>query len=272
MVSAMTNIGALVGLRMYAQQTEAVNRSMHRLATGKRINRAADDPAGLIAADNMAARSAAIRKQIQGLELAQAKSAATEGGYSVISDLLVDLETLVVAAANKGATTKEEREAMQIEADAILEAIDFTLQTSRFNGQQLFTGQSLSSLGSVSGTLEEGGPTQEFHLDDLKTGGALNLVDGRIDLAQELTKSLGGSVAETRAGIGTLQTNYYDREIDALLRELEVLSETESIIRDTDFAKEVTELVRAQILQEAALKTILIARDNHRQATLGLLA
>lgn len=272
MLSVRTNISSLVGMRMYAQQTEAVNRSLHRLSTGKRINRAADDPSGLIAADNMAARSKAINTQIKGLERASYQSAASEGAYSVISDMLVDLDSLVVQAANTGASSKEEREALQIEADSIIEGIDHILSTSTFNGEKLFAGRTADSYGSVTGALTEGGPSAQFDLSDLKTGGSLNLVDGHVGLAQELTKASSGSVVEIRAGIGNLQKNYYDREISALQRELETLAETESIIRDTDYAKEVTELVRAQILQQVALKTILIARDQNRDAVFALLA
>jgi flagellin len=267
MISATSNLSALVGLRMYAQQTDAVNKSMQRLATGKRINRAADDPSGLIAADNMAARTGAIRKQVQGLEFGQQRIAATEGGYSVISDMLVELDALVVQAANTGATSREERGALQLEADAIVEGIGHILSTSRFNGELLFDGRTVDSAGSITGTLNE-----VFDLGDLKSGGALNLVDGDLSAAQELTKATASNVSETRAGLGSLQKNYYDSEINSLYRELGALSETESLIRDTDYAREVTELVRAQILQEAALRTILIARDQSRSAALALLS
>lgn len=271
MLTARFNSGSLVGMRMYAQQTEAVNRSLHRLATGKRINRAADDPSGLIAAENLAARSGAIRTQIRSLERSQLHAAAKEGALSVISDMLVELEALTVTAANTGATSTEERDALQLEADGIIEGIDHILSTSRFNGELLFEGQNATSLGGVTGSLVSGGPTEQFDLSDLKTGESLNLVDGNHSLAQSLAEAVAGATAESRSALGALQKNYYDREISVLNRELESLADAESIIRDTDFAREVTELVRSQILQEAALRTILIAGNQHRTATLSLL-
>lgn len=272
MASIVTNLSGLIAQRHYVEQTQAVNRSIHRLATGKRINRAADDPSGLIAADEFARRGLAIRKQIEGLERAEKKAAASEGTYSAIGDLLIELDALTIQAANTGASSKEEREALQIEADGIIEAIEFVVSTSTFNGASLFEGVSLSSLGSINGSVSPDAEAQTFTLNDLKTGGALNLVDGNTSLAQELVRSTLGGNSDHRANLGNLQKNFYDREIDALYKELESVAGAESIIRDTDYAKEVSELVRAQVLQEAALKVILISRDQARNTALSLLS
>lgn len=255
MISATTNLAELVGMRQYEQQTQAVNRSIERLATGKRINRAKDDPAGLIAADGMAARAAAVSKQIKHLEVDQHRLAAKEGAYSVIGDLLLDLSALTVHAANTGALSPEERDAIQIEADSIVEGIDFIFQTTTFNGQKVFEGMTSASFG----------------LDEFKAGGALNLVDGDLEASQARAESLGTSVSESRAGLGALQKDFYEHELNLLHREFEGLASAESLIRDTDYAREVSELVRSQILQEAALQAILISRDSARSSALSLL-
>jgi flagellin-like hook-associated protein FlgL len=78
-------------------------------------------------------------------------------------------------------------------------------------------------------------------------------------------------VLGSRAGIGTLQKDYYERELILLHNELEGLASAESVIRDTNYASEVSELVRAQILQEAALKAILLSRDSVAAGVLALI-
>jgi flagellin len=175
-ISAQTNLAGLVGLRQYELQTQAVNRSMERSATGKRINRAKDDPAGLIAADSFAARSGAIRKQVQRLEFDSHRLAAQEGAYSVINDLLIDLGTLVVNAANTGALSDEEHAGLQVETDSIVEGIDHILQTTTFNGQKVFEGMTSANFGLDD--FKEGGRPQPDRRRPRRSAGPRTIADG----------------------------------------------------------------------------------------------
>jgi len=99
----------------------------------------------------------------------------------------------------------------------------------------------------------------------------LNLIVGDLETAQMLT---GGAVkpnATARAGIGAVQKNFDDPQINQLSRELEGIEGTRSKIADMDYAKEAGELVRSQVLQEAALKVIEVFRKTEAKAVLGLL-
>lgn len=285
-LSGLSNLAGLSVVRHYNDATRSLHKSFERLATGKRINRASDDPAGLIASENLGSQSIAVRKEIDRLQRESIVAGAKEGALSVVSDLLIDLDSLVVQAANKGATTAEEREALQSQADAVVEAIQFTYDTAQFNGSRLFEGQSTGDIASVyappplnpdgttpehPATPEAGQPLERLGLSALKSGGRLNLIDGDLGLAQELTRGAVKSNASTRAGIGAMQKNFYDSQINQLSRELEGLEDARSKIRDTDFAKEAGELVRSQVLQAAALKVIEVFQKTAAKTVMGLL-
>lgn len=305
MPAVTASLNDLVARHALARADKVVHASLERLATGKRINRASDDPAGLIAADALAARRKALEKQIKEAEFASFALGAQEGGLSVIQDLLIELNGLVVAAANTGASAHEERDAYQLQADSILQAIEFVRNTTTFNGRRVLADGAAYSYGgsyNVTGALntqglgavvnpnapdpeapgapergalgEEGdggaAPTH-YTLADLSAGGALNLVSGDLELAQQVAKGALESVARLRGAIGTEQKYILGVATAANRIELENTAEAESIIRDTDFAREVSAFLRGRVLRDAGLKVIDIARKQHADSVLTLL-
>lgn len=298
------NLGELVGLRMLEQHQQAQNRALERLSTGKRINRGRDDPAGLIAATALGAQAAALNKHIKDLEIDSYRLSAKEGALSVIEDLATDLESAVIAAANTGANSKAEREAYQLDAEAIIDGIEFILQSSTFNGESIFKNASLKELGTAYRTApaptlptEEPAPeptdpverlrralaapiptaetvpapvTTELTLDDIRNG-ALNLVDGDHEIAQQLVGSVRKNLTGQRASIGAQLKNFYDPQIRSLTLELEGTIDAQSKIQDADFAVEVSEYVRSQVLAQAATIVIQRSRENAANAALSLL-
>lgn len=277
-VSAITNTAELMAMHAFQRHQQSINQATIRLATGLRINRAADDPSGLIASENLGAEIAAIQKRIVALERDEFRLSAREGALSVVSDLAVELQALVTQGANSAGLDDSEKEALQEELDGVIEAIEFVHQTSTFEGEKIFKQWTIAALGSVSPAPVEGEeapegeaePPPSYTLADLKSGGALSITDGDLELAQTLVDSVSKGVSTTRAGIGALQKDFYASQIDSLHRELEALTAARSSIRDADFAVEVSNLVRAQVLQQASLQAILIARENGSRA-LGLL-
>ena len=281
-LTGVSNLAGLSLMRHYNDATRSLNRSFERLSTGQRINRASDDPAGLIASQNLGAQSTSIRKEIDRLERESIVAGAKEGALSVVSDLLIDLDSLVVQSANKGALTAEERESLQGQADAVIDAVRFTYDTATFNGTKLFGEEKADDVGVVwapprlnpDGTTPEPVPGQgleKLNLAALKSGGRLNLIDGDLGLAQEVTRGAVKSNATARGGLGALQKTFYQPQINQLSRELEGIEDARSKIKDTDFAKEAGELVRSQVLQAAALKVIEVFRQTEAKTVLGLL-
>jgi flagellin len=90
-----TNVPSLLAQRVLGMQNKSLVTSLERLSTGLRINRGADDPAGLIASENLRAEKTAISAAISNAERAEQVSNVAEGGLQEISKMLLDLQSLV---------------------------------------------------------------------------------------------------------------------------------------------------------------------------------
>ncbi|MGD9690742.1 MAG: flagellin [Phycisphaerales bacterium] len=273
MVSPVLGAAELVSRHALARSTRAVETSLERLATGKRINRASDDPAGSVAVTNLKGDERELQGRIEALLQEDAYLGARDGAQSVLSDLLIELQGLVVTGANRDALSDAERRGLQIEVDSILQTIDHLSNTSRFKSEQILQGFSTSSLGRGTLTREAGDGEPEtiaFSLADLARGGKLNLIDGDTEAAQRAVTSAAGTISGSRAAIGA-RGQAVDAEIRAARKQLEETSKARSQIEDTDYARETAELVRNQVLQSAALFATELASEQLRTLMEGLL-
>lgn len=271
-ISINSNAMQARAISQLTRMSAVMNTSMERLATGKRINRASDDPAGMVAAEGMTGEMKSLQAQIEALDREEHRMGAREGAASVVSDLLVDLNGLALSAANTAGTTQAEREAMQIEADSILQTIDYISNTTRFNGEQVINGYNARSMGRVSsdGPAPDGG-SSSYSLADLARGGKLNLIDGDIELAQKSIESAISGMATERGAMGAyLKGN--DSKKAALVVQLEELTSAKSKIVDTDYAKETAEMFRAKVLTEVAQFMAKLAGDQNATTVLSLVS
>jgi flagellin len=271
-----------------ATANSAINRSggelrtaIERLSTGLRINRASDDPSGMIAGENLKGQEASLRKKIESRNFNITFYAAREGAESALNEMLTNLNDLVIRAANKAATSPNEREAMQIEAAGIIAGIDYLASTTRFNGQLILQGRTSTNLGKVQVAVNPGQsaspapdpnqsgvpitgatpqPTTRFAGLNEIANGALNLVNGDLEAAQQAVASALSSVTTSRGAIGA-QIKSEQSEIAALNSELENIGAAKSQIMDADFAQETARLVRAQTLQSAAIFAAQMSAD-----------
>lgn len=229
--------GFFGSLRTLSFHQKSVATSLERLATGKQINRASDDPSGLQAAENLKYRQSVIEKKIQAFEFEEARLGATEGGLSVLQDLVLKLDGLVVEAANTGGLGEAEQEAIGIEIDSIIDGINHITTNTFFNGEQILIGHR-PGLGDLKKTLAE------------SPEGAQKMVESAVD-----------GLSRSRAAIGA-RLNSIDHERNALFAEQEGNAGALSAIEDTDYAKETANLVRSQILEQATIKAIQIDREQ----------
>src|SRR5947208_2835166 len=117
-VGASATVAEQVGLRWLHTHENEIARSIERLATGKRINRASDDPEGFITSEGLKGEQRGVLLKIQQNQRDGYRYGAVEGGLSVVSDLLNDLKSDIVSASNGAGTTEAERKAYQIDADS----------------------------------------------------------------------------------------------------------------------------------------------------------
>jgi len=153
MTQINTNTASMLAQRVLAMQNKALTISLERLSTGLRINRGKDDPAGLIASENLRAEKKAIASAISNAERAEQVVNVAEGGLQEIQNLVVELQSLVAASANEAGLSIEEKDANQLQIDSILQTIDRLANDTSFQGTKLLNGTFDYTLAGVSATL-----------------------------------------------------------------------------------------------------------------------
>lgn len=136
-----TNVPALTAIHQLTANQKTLNRSLERLSSGLRINRGADDPAGLIASESLRSEIRGISQAISNSERAINVISTADAALSEVSKLLLEIKSLVVQTANDGALSNDEIEANQQQIDSLLISIDRIANSTQFNGKKLLNGQ-----------------------------------------------------------------------------------------------------------------------------------
>jgi flagellin len=148
-----TNVLSQIGQRILSQQNQGLNKSLERLSTGLAINRGADDPAGLIASENLRSEKAAISAAIGNAERAEQVINIAEGGLQEVSSLLIELQGLVQDTANDAGLSTSEKEANQLQVDSIIQTIDRIASSTSFQGAKLLNGNYDFTVSSQASTV-----------------------------------------------------------------------------------------------------------------------
>src|SRR5262245_35820828 len=135
-----TNIASLIAQSNLSRSSNDLPLRLQRLSTGLRINRGADDPAGLIVSERLRRELRGLDQAIDNSERARSVIATTEGYLAEVADLLNSVKSLVVEAANTGGLSQEEIEANQLQIDSAIESITRISNTASFAGLQLLNG------------------------------------------------------------------------------------------------------------------------------------
>ena len=135
-----TNVSSLIAQRVLGQNNLSLNTSLERLSTGLKINRGKDDPAGLIASQNLRAEKASVGQAIKNAERADQVVNIAEGGLTEISGLLNELQALITQTANDAGLSPEEKKANQLQIDSILQTVDRVASATSFQGLRLLNG------------------------------------------------------------------------------------------------------------------------------------
>ncbi|NLL43369.1 MAG: flagellin [Firmicutes bacterium] len=263
----------LAGLRavsaFQAAQRDYV-KHMERISSGLRINRAADDPAGLAISEKMRAQIRGLRQASRNAQDAISMLNVADGALGETHAILHRLREIAVYSAT-GTLTETERQALQLEFDELVKAIDDIGGNTQFNTIPLLNGEQsedalLIQIGANSGQ------NLEIHFSDMR-GAALRLrdQDGTIisvetaeaaNAAIDILDEAIGKVSTQRAYIGA-KTRRLEHTINNLENTAINLAEAESRIRDADIAEEIMHMVKAQIRMQASLA--MIAQANVAQ-------
>ncbi|SDM96272.1 flagellin [Vreelandella arcis] len=270
MISLATNLTSLLVINNLRESQQSMQTAMQRLSSGLRINSAKDDPAGQAIANRMGAQirgmNQAIRNTNDGISMVQ----TAEGSLDQINDNLQRIRELSVQAAN-GTNSSNDLVSIQAEIDQRLEEIDRVAVQSNFNGIGLINSD--KSLNIQVGANAGDSIAVRFdamNLQALGLEGLSVLDDGTgsvkpIDIMDEAIKRLD----RQRSYLGAVQ-NRFESVIDGLNNNIINTSAAQSRIQDADYAKEVSNLVRAQILQQAGI-AMLAQANQQPQLILRLL-
>ena len=267
------NIAAFNAYRNLNVTDNAMGKSLEKLSSGLRINRAADDAAGL-------AISEGLRSQIGGLKVAVRNSQdgisvvqTAEGALTETHSILQRMRDLAVQASNHGALTDTDKAKADEEFQALAKELDDIASKTTFNGTKLLNG-SYSSMNFQVGS--NAGETLTVSIGNMAASGASSLFGatgaGNISSASSASAAISavtsaiGTVSTERAKLGAVQ-NRLEHKINNLNATIENLTASESRIRDTDMAQEMVSFTRSQILSQAG--TAMLAQAN--QSSQGVL-
>src|SRR5215216_4677959 len=147
-----TNVSALTAQRGLAKSQRQLSDTLQRLSSGLKINRGADDPAGLIASEGLRSEIAGLDQAIDNSSRASNVISTAEGALSEVASLLLNIKDLVVEAANTGALSPEEIKANQLQVDSAVESITRISNTTTFAGLHLLDGSLDYLTSGVSNT------------------------------------------------------------------------------------------------------------------------
>ena len=260
-----TNVSALNTSRILRRSTQSLNGSLERLSSGLRINRAADDAAGLAIADG-------FQSQVRGTGVAQRNSQdgvslvqTAEGALSETTNILQRIRELAVQSAN-GTQSTQNRASIDNEVQQLLAQIDDIAQDTEFNGirvlsaAQTVTLQAGPNPSQTLGIAVNGSKTNDLGVSTVNVSSVASAVSAisTIDLAIQ-------SVGTLRSTLGAFQ-NRLQFTINTLAIQEENAATSESSIRDADIAQETIRFTRNQILVSAGTSVLAQANIVPQQA------
>lgn len=270
-----TNVAAINAHRNLFSNDNQMGKVMEKLSSGYRINRAADDAAGLAISEKMRSLingyNQASRNAQDGISLIQ----TAEGALTEVHAMLQRMNTLAVQAAN-GTYDNPDRAHLQQEVSQLLDEIDNIANSTTFNGIQLLNVASGSGASNTV-TFQIGALASNTLTADLVNVTQAELGISGIDISTEAgarsaiatIEAAINTVSGYRADFGAVQ-NRLEHTINNLGVAAENLSAAESRIRDADMAQEMTAFTKQQILVQAG--TAMLAHSNARpQSVLQLL-
>jgi flagellin len=288
------NIESMNAHRNLLKNDRALSKSLERLASGQKVNRAADDPAALVISEHMRAQVSGMEQAIRNNEVAISLVQTAEGSMNEISSILVSLRQRAISAANVGASDRDMIDANQAEIENALASIDRVVSTTQFGHYRLLDGTNAAKTttnedGSI--TTKEGlrfhvGPNAEHmastSIRDMSTSqlGRATVVEGElpnksnfmsladIDVRNEqgAQDALGiidqalTEVATVRGELGAFQKHTLESNLTSMQVAVENMTAAESTIRDTDMAQELATFTRNQIMTQSA--TAQLAQAN----------
>ncbi len=272
MLSVNTNVASLTAQSNLSKSTSMLQKSMEKLSTGMKINRAADDSAGLVTSEllnkGISGLTGAIKNIDRGVNVVQTADSA----LGEVNDLLLKIRGLAVDSANSATQDTASVAANQAETTKLLASIDQISTTTKFGTKPLLDGTFTSQqfqIGAYAGdttTLsiaKSDSTTLGINTVDLTTTGGANSAITAIDAAIN-------TVASARGDLGAFQSGTLEATKNNNSSQLLNLQQAHSSLVDTDYQKEIANFTSEQIRQQVG-STVLGMANQSSQSILSLL-
>lgn len=269
------NISAMFAHRQLYDNTKEMDKNIAKLASGLRITKAGDDPAGLAVSEKMRAQIRGLSRAAHNAEDGISMIQVAEGYLQNSQDILQRIRELSIQAAN-GIYSTEDRMQIQVEVSALVDEVDRIASHAQFNGMNILTGKfarpteggqpggsmwfhiganmdqrERAYIGTMTATALKL-KTGEGQIISLSTPSKANMAIGTVDNALM-------TVNKQRADLGAYQ-NRMEYAVRGLMVGAENTQAAESRIRDADMAKQVMKYVKNQVLVQSA--TSMLAQAN----------
>ncbi len=267
-----TNVKSLIAQQSLTVNNRALSKTMEQLSTGKRINTAADDAAGLSISNKMTAQVRGLNQAVRNANDAISMIQTAEGSLNEVSNMLQRMRELAVQASN-GTNSADDRQATSNEYAALAAEIARISDKTTWNGVEIMGSAAAATSFQVGNA---SGDQVALTFTDISALGGIAAVSAgatsTVALAQTAITNTDTAIAAVdtyRSTLGAM-VNRLNYAADNLTNVATNTAASRSRIMDTDYASATTELARSQIIQQAA--TAMLAQANQSpSAVLSLL-
>ena len=274
-LSINTNIASMTAQRSFLNSNSSLEQAFERLSTGKRVNSAVDDAAGLAIGKDLESRVSGLNQAVRNVNDGISMVQILEGAYDEVTTIVQRMRDLAVQAANESLTSTE-RAYLDSEQEKLVTALDSVMDQAKFGNVDLATGS------TVNVTIHSGAEAADTITLAMTTSSndnadalSIDATDVNLTTTAGATSAIGdldtalNTIAAQRSALGSQQS-----QLESVVRNLANVAENTAAaagrIMDTDYAAETANLTKAQILQQAA--TSILAQANAQpQAVLALL-
>jgi flagellin len=252
------NVAAFNAYRNTTASSNGLSKTLEKLSSGFRINRAADDAAGLVISQNLRAQISGLRTATRNVQDGISVVQTAEGALNEVHSMLTRMRELAVQAANTGTMDNDAVAAADSEVTALVDEIDHISAETTFGSINLLDG-SYSGVFQVSQASGDTVTVTVATLDASALGVDALTLTGTVSAISAIDSAI-TAVSTARGDLGAMQ-NRFESMVNNLQVGVENLTASESRIRDADMALEMVSFTKSQILLQAG--TAMMAQANN---------
>jgi flagellin len=278
-LSLANNVVSLTAQNNLARSGGALNASLERLASGLKVDRGADGPAALVISEQMRAQIGGLQAALDNTNKAVSLVQTGEGALNEINSLLGKVRGLALDSANAGIDDSDALSANASEIQNALSTIDSVAKSTQFGGKSLLDGsfdqtfQVGANAGQQASLSINAATTNALGLASFTSTGEANGAASALPDPEKLIKAVDSAISQItsmRGSLGAFQANTLESNVNNLRTALEKRTAAESTSRDTDFAQEIANVTRSQVMLQAR-QSVLGDADKVSHSVLSLL-